>query len=122
MRKVLCVFALIVLGIFSINPVHAQTKTGGLVIRIIRPSEGETLYSSASLMFVGVPVTGFVAAENNSISQLQVRLEVIQGGKSIGILTTTPSADGTFSFDVGINHNQLAQEANVEKGCSASCH
>jgi hypothetical protein len=121
-RKVLCVLALIVLGVLSINPVHAQTKTSGLVITIIRPGEGETLYSSASLMFVGVPVTGFVAAENIDPSQLQVRLEVIQGAKSTGSLTTTPRADGTFSFDVGINHNSLSQEANAEKGCSSNCH
>jgi hypothetical protein len=122
MRKVLCVLALIVLGVLSINPVHAQTVTGGLMITIARPGEGETLYSSPASAFAAVPITGFVSASDFDVNQLQVRLDLYDGAKVTGSLTTTPLADGTFSFDVGINSNGVDDAKESEAGCDSRCH
>jgi hypothetical protein len=122
MRKLFCALALIVLGVLSVHPVQAQTKTSGLAITIIRPAEGETLYSSPASTFAAVPVTGFVSASDIDVKQLQVRLDLYDGAKVTGSLTTTPLADGTFSFDVGINSNGVDDMNESEAGCDSRCH
>ncbi|MBI5029401.1 MAG: hypothetical protein HZB51_02650 [Chloroflexi bacterium] len=122
MRKIVCLFVLIVVGLLRIDPANAQTQGNGLKITITRPGEGETLYSSSSAPLVGIPVTGFISSENLNLNQLQVRLEAVQGNKSTGSITTTPRADGTFSFDVAINDNDSSVQVEPEQGCDARCH
>jgi hypothetical protein len=121
-RQVLGALALIVFGVTNSIPVQAQTQTSGLAITIVRPGEGETMYSSPASGFVAVPITGFVSAFGLDVNQLQVRLDIYNGTKVTGSLTTTPLADGTFSFDVGINTNSVDDAKESEAGCDSRCH
>jgi hypothetical protein len=112
----------LMLALLILVPTNVQAQTNTLKITLTRPGEGETLYASASGPFVGIPVSGFVSAEHVSLNQLQVRLETIQNGKSNGSTSTTPRADGTFVFDVGVNDNESTNQVEAEQGCSSSCH
>ena len=119
-RATWLILVVITIVVASVNDARAQTNA--LTVVITRPGEGETLYSSPTAPFARVPVTGWVSADNFDVAQLQVRLEILQGTKLIGSLTTAPQADGAYSFEVAINSNPLSDLANVEKGCQGTCH
>lgn len=119
-RIFFCALVIFIIGFANAVPLSAQGS--GAKITITRPGEGETLYSSPASTFAAVPVTGFVSTENFDVKQLQVRLDLYDGAKITGSLTTTPSADGTFSFDVGINSNAVSDLNESEQGCDARCH
>ncbi len=104
----------------GMNDAHAQENA--LAVTITHPGEGETLYSSPTAPFSNVIVTGWVSASEFQVTQLQVRLEVLQEPTRIGILTATPLPNGAFSFDVAINSNPLSELSSPEKGCKGNCH
>ncbi len=113
---------LILVGWIAVSPHNVRAQDSSLKAIITRPGVGETFYSSPTAPFTAAPVTGWVSADDFNVRQLQVRLEVLQGTKLIGSLTTTPLADGTYSFDVGINSNPEDFLASPEKGCTGNCH
>lgn len=115
-------FVVVLAGLSSFSPPIVQAQGSGLHVTITRPGEGETLYSSPSAPFAAVPVMGAVTTDEFQVKQLQVRLEVFQGDKITGSQTTTPLADGSYSFDVGISPNPFLDIAELEQGCKSNCH
>ena len=110
---------LTVLMLSNLSPAHAQA--GGLTVMIIRPAEGETVYSGPSAPYARVPVTCRVAVASGDVQKVQVKFEFLQGARTLGSETAAPKADGTCEFDVAINPKNPDVHAVTE--CSASiCH
>ncbi len=111
---------LAIAGLVVVRPGVVRAQESDLKIGIVRPADGETLYGSPDGPFAHVPVAGWVAAEAVDLKQLAVRLEVFQGTKLFGSATTTPSGDGTYSFDVALNSN--VQISHPVTDCGGYCH
>lgn len=120
--RVIAAFSIVLLILLDIVPGVARAQDSNLKVTITRPGEGETLYASPTSPFASTQITGWVAADDFSVSQIQIRLEILQGTKSFGNSTATPKQDGTFSFDVAINPERPATKSSGEYGCKGDCH
>ncbi len=121
MTRILSIVFLIA-GLIAISPNYVHAQESGLKIGIARPADGETLYCSPTSPFVSTQVAGWVTGDGSVVTQLQVRLEILQGTQLFSGATTTPRVDGTFSFDVAINPNLPASKSSGEYGCKGDCH
>jgi hypothetical protein len=100
--------------------VHAQVP--GLTVAILRPGEGETLFTGPSTPFSAVAITGRVWTKGIDLSQLLARLDVVQGGRVSESALLKLEKDGTFRQDVGITANPLTDLTEEEHGCDGRCH
>ncbi len=101
-----------------LGPGRAQAQTGGLRVTIARPGEGETIYASPHGPLSRLSVTGQVFADNVAVTRLQVRLELIQGTRSLAALTTVPEADGGYDLVLVINQDvPMVHVECAETGC-----
>ncbi len=116
------VILLAIAGLFVMRPTAVSAQESGMKVAFIRPSEGETFYASPTSPFASTPVTGWVDAGGFDVRQVQVRLEVFQGPKSYGSLTTRPQTNGTFTFDVAVNPERPASKSSGEYACQGNCH
>ncbi len=115
------IFILLMAGVIVAGTRNVCAQATGMTVRVARPGEGETLYIGPDAPFAHVPVTGWVSADDFAVTQLQLRLEILNGGKSYGNLATTPQPDGMFTFDVAINTNSPWSHPTTE--CQGSvCH
>jgi len=106
---------------FAVSPVSIHAQENTLKVTIARPGEGEILYNGRDAPYVTVPIMGWVTTDRVDLKLVQVKLEVLQGARTVGSLTTTPAADGKYSFDVAVDeHNP---EDHVVSECAAgACH
>jgi hypothetical protein len=109
-------------GVLAPGTRVAEGQASAVEVAITRPGEDETFYCSHASLFYVVPVTGRVASTDYDPAEIEVTLELVQGGELVGSQTGSPLDDGTFTFEVsasliGIHEGEL----NREKECGV-CH
>ncbi len=103
----------------ALPPAAAQTPP--LQVVILRPSEGEIYYTAPSGPRTLALISGKVSGGDFDLQQLGVELDILQDGKSIGRVSGSADASGSFSFRVFINANGDAHLGTPESNCF-SCH
>lgn len=74
-----------------------------LAVMIASPGNGETLYVRGRFMAPEFISGKVFYADPQSLTNLQIRLDIISGGEVTASLFTRPTEKGTFNFNVAIN-------------------
>ncbi len=99
----------------------ASAQAGTLQVVILQPGEGETYYTGPGGPRTLVPILGRASSDSFDPQQLEIQLDLLQGGKLIGHESGASNADGTFSFRVLINAEGSGELSTPEMNCF-SCH
>jgi hypothetical protein len=111
----------ILLSLKAFSLVHIQAKS--LLIKITKPSEGETLYAGPETPTYSINIEGLVAGVDD-LAEVQVVLEIIQDFTVIQSTTDTLDDNGSFIFAATVNPkgSQLSDiPLHNERGCG-NCH
>lgn len=112
------IFGALAILFFLGTPSISNAQTSTFRISIVRPGEGETIYTGQGAPYVTVPVTGYVTDASGAV---QVKLELFQNARPEGSLTTTPDKTGKYWFDVAINSNN-PDDHPVSECADGVCH
>jgi WD40 repeat protein len=74
-----------------------------LAVIIASPGNGETLYIRGSYMAPEFISGKIFYADPQLLSQVEVRLDIVSGGKTTASLVTHPTENGAFDFNVAIH-------------------
>jgi hypothetical protein len=94
-------------------------------IFINQPAEGETFYSGPTSLLYSLPVSGWITSAETDLSQIEVRLEVLDEHGLVAAFAENLYRDGTFEFHATANPEnsdiQFPAEIMV-LGCGDDCH
>jgi hypothetical protein len=118
----------LLLSLIGRTATTAQAQSSGIVVRIARPGEGETIYAGPQTILYSVAVTGRVIVASGHPQGVQIKLEIFDGHELVGTRTGQTGADGTFSIPVTVNPDKSADEllsgSTLDRNgfCLTACH
>lgn len=74
-----------------------------LAVIIASPGNGETLYVRGNFMAPEFVSGKIFYTDSQSLSKVEVRLDIISGGETTASLVTHPMVNGAFNFNIAIN-------------------
>jgi WD40 repeat protein len=77
----------------------------GMAVVIASPGNGETLYVRGDFMAPEVISGRVFTAERQTLSGMEIHLDILSGGQKTASLVTHPTENGDFLFNVAINPN-----------------
>jgi hypothetical protein len=102
---------------------QAAAQSPGLTVTIGRPAEGETFYSGPSSLQYNISINGWAFSEAYQSTELEIRLDILQGDSLLSSQVTRPGPDGSFLFNALLNPQNSAQIFPAEHaGCADTCH
>lgn len=76
-----------------------------IAIVLASPGNGETFYAMGNTLAPEIISGRVYYKDQNSIADINVRLDIIANGKITDTIETYPTADGDFTFNVAVNPN-----------------
>jgi WD40 repeat protein len=88
-------------GVLEVSGVPLNDRE--IAVAIVAPGNGETLYVRGDYLAPETISGQVFYAVKESITKVEVQLDIMSGGHKTASLVTNPSQDGQFSFGVDIN-------------------
>jgi hypothetical protein len=121
LRKAL-IAVLITFGLLATLLTPAGAQETALSVTIKSPPEGAMLYAGPEVPRYALPISGQVSPVSSNVSQVTLRMDILQGGKVISSLTGHPGSDGSFRFMVTVNPEAPIMPIPSDKKQCATCH
>lgn len=106
----------------SLSVVSAQAQDYPFDVLIAQPAEQETFYVGPSTFVYSIPVNGRVSGPLSDFTQVELTLEIYQGGNLIDSAFSNPFPDGVFEFRVTVNPESTQGGFTLERKECEFCH